>query len=452
MKKRAILLILIFPVILAYSSEDKMHFDGIRYRGAIEKTFEVKDGGKLIMKYITGDVSIVGEARSSVTVTEKYRINAYSESSAEKILKSEKAKFVQRGNTIIVESRDKSRRYGSNFIVRTPLKFDVDVEASGSDLDVQSISGKVRLETSGGDIDIVDIKGEVNGNTSGGDISASKCMGNVSVTTSGGDIDLRSIEGNLYANTSGGDINVRDVKGNGEVKTSGGDIDISNVIGEEFKARTSGGDIGVDDMDAKIKLHTSGGEIIVGNVQGDIKLHTSGGDVEVKNANGYLDASTSGGGVYVGKVAGACKLHTSGGDIEIGEAQDDVDASTSGGDIIISSAVGAIYAHTSGGDIEAKKLLREGVKDNSIDLRSSGGDIVVYIPDNMKADVNAEIRMSNRWEDCEIRSDFPLKIERTEKGSKIIITGKGSINGGGDLIKLRTSNGDIKIRRVFEKD
>jgi len=451
MKKSIMILIVIFPIVLLYASEEKIHFDGLRYVGTIEKTFEVEDGGKLTMKDIAGDVSVIGEARNNVVITEKYRVNAYSESSAEKILMSEKAKFVQKGNTIIVESRDKSRRYDSKFIVKTPNIFDVKIGASGSDLDVQSISGKVELKTSGGDIDIVDIKGEAVIKTSGGDVSATKCTGDVSLTTSGGDIDVHHIEGNLYTNTSGGDINVQYVNGNGELKTSGGDIDISNVTGEEFTARTSGGDIGVDEMKAKVSLYTAGGDIIVGDVQGDIKLHTSGGDIKIKKAGRYLDASTSGGDVYVKEVAGACKLQTSGGDIEIGEALDDVDANTSGGDIIISSAVGAIYTHTSGGNVEAKKILKKGIKDNSIEIGSSGGDILICIPDNMKADVDAEIKITDRWKDNEIRSDFPLKIERTKKGSKTFITGLGKINGGGDLIKLRTRNGNIKIRKIFEK-
>jgi len=452
MKKSIMILIMIFPIVLAYALEEKIHFDGLRYVGTIEKAFEVKDGGKLTMKDITGDVSVIGEARNNVIITEKYRVNAYSESAAQKILRREKAKFVQKDNTIIVESRDKSRRYDSKFIVKTPIKFDVKIGSSGSDLDVQSISGEVELRTSGGDIDIVDIKGESVIETSGGDVSATRCTGDVSLTTSGGDIDVHHIEGNLYTNTSGGDINVQYVNGDGELKTSGGDIDISNVTGEEFTARSSGGDIGVDDMKAKVSLYTSGGDIIVGDVQGDIKLHTSGGDIEIKNANRYLDASTSGGDVYVKEVARACKLHTSGGDIEIGEALDDVDVSTSGGDIVISGAAGAIYAHTSGGDVEAKKILRKGIKDNSIEIGSSGGDILVCIPDNIKADVDAKIKITNRWKDNEIRSDFPLKIERTEKGSKTFVTGLGKINGGGDLIKLRTSNGNIKIRRTFKKD
>ena len=45
--------------------------------------------------------------------------------------------------------------------------------------------------------------------------------------------------------------------------------------------------------------------------------------------------------------------------------------------------------------------------------------------------------------DYRIYSDFPLVI-KGENSNRI--TGRGDINGGGDLIKLRTMNGDIHIR------
>jgi hypothetical protein len=47
--------------------------------------------------------------------------------------------------------------------------------------------------------------------------------------------------------------------------------------------------------------------------------------------------------------------------------------------------------------------------------------------------------------DYQIYSDFPLKIDGA--GSRLI-TATGKINGGGDLIKLNTTNGDIRIRKL----
>jgi len=143
-------------------------------------------------------------------------------------------------------------------------------------------------------------------------------------------------------------------------------------------------------------------------------------------------------------------VSTSGGNIEIEFAQDKVRASTSGGDIYISKVYGAVYAHTSGGDIEMRKIIEKSIKDNTIDLSTSGGDIILSLPDNVKADVFAQITVYDKWDKSEIRSDFPLDISKENRGSKLIITGQGRINGGGDAITLKTSGGDIKIDRLMQ--
>jgi DUF4097 and DUF4098 domain-containing protein YvlB len=129
---------------------------------------------------------------------------------------------------------------------------------------------------------------------------------------------------------------------------------------------------------------------------------------------------------------------------------DNVRATTSGGDIYMSSVYGAVYAHTSGGDVELHKEQQKSSKDNSIDLSSSGGDIYLSVPDDMKADIFAQIIVYDKWDKNEIRSDFPLEITEEQRGSKLIITGKGKINGGGDEITLKTSGGDIKINRSMQ--
>ena len=449
MKAKYLLITLAMLVGFSLNAE-KFKYDGMRYRGEIVKEYDVSDRGNLVMKEIHGDVKIVGEARNNILVTERYSINAYSESSAEKIFQESRARYFLKGNTLVVEGAPDTRRYQSDFLIKVPSNFNIDVGASGGDLVAEKITGAVEMHTSGGDIDILEIRGTLHVNTSGGDINIRQCGDEVTATTSGGDIVCHKIVGTLLAKTSGGDISVENLNGDGEVRTSGGDIYISHISGKHFAGSTSGGDIGADDVDADLKLSTSGGDIDVGRIGSNVRLHTSGGDIEVEEVNGNLDASTSGGDITVEKTAGYCSVNTSGGNIDLGTVMDKVRATTSGGDIYMSSVYGSVYAHTSGGDVELRKELHKGIKDNSIDLSSSGGDIYLSVPDNIKADVFAQIIVYDKWDKNEIRSDFPLDITQEQRGSKLIITGEGSINGGGDEITLKTSGGDIKINRLIQ--
>ncbi|MDD5765418.1 MAG: hypothetical protein PHW79_04080 [Candidatus Marinimicrobia bacterium] len=449
--KRSIQIILIALIASAVViPQSKMKYDGTRYTGEIVKKFDVQSGGSLDMRNMTGDITVVGEQRNDVEIQEKYRIDAYSESAAGKILQDEKANYLQKGNNVTVEGTDHhSRRYDSKFNVKIPVAFNVIIKTSGGDLSLDNMQGRANMHTSGGDIEISDVKGEINGSTSGGDITVDRIVGVTKVTTSGGDIKIQHHNGNLWGKTSGGDINVNDLKGDGDVFTSGGDIDIQAAVGKILNARTSGGNIGLINIDAIVDVSTSGGDIVADEVKKDFKLSTSGGDIEIKKVGGKVDAHTSGGDIYVGEVFGFCKVSTSGGDIEVGKAGKDLVATTSGGDIVILGVVGSLNARTSGGNIEARKLYASGVTDNSITMASSGGDLMLYLPLKIKAVVSAEIEVTHRRDvDSDINSDFPLTINKIEKGSRLLITGHGLINGGGDDIKLNTSDGNIRIRKI----
>lgn len=67
------------------------------------------------------------------------------------------------------------------------------------------------------------------------------------------------------------------------------------------------------------------------------------------------------------------------------------------------------------------------------------------------ASIDAEIRIrdNDRWRDDDYRiySDFDLEMEDDDDRYRSRITAQGDINGGGDRIRLNTTNGDIYIRK-----
>ncbi len=445
--KRLLFLCGLFPLIIISASEIELQQDGIGYRGEIAKNFEVSAGGQLVMEKIKGAVIVVGESRDNVVVTERFRVKAYSKASAEKILQDEMARYIQRGKKVVVEGRGRSRRYNSHYEVKLPSRFDVEIESAGGNIDLTKLKGTIDAETSGGDITIADIESAIRIKTSGGDISAYQCKGDIGLYTSGGDVDIEELRGELQVKSSGGDIFIEDFNGSGDVRTSGGDISLVRIKGDEFEAETSGGDIGADEVDIRLTLTTSGGDIFVGESGNDVKLHTSGGDIEVDRVIGRLAAQTSGGDIEVGYVQGLCKLHTSGGDIEVEKVLDNIEIRSSGGDIIILSALGTITAHTYGGDLDVTKRYHSRVKNNRIEMVTAGGEIDLQLPVGMPADIKALIKLTRSDLNYQIDSDFSLEVQRQRKGGRTYLRGDGTINGGGDLIYLETTNGDINIQK-----
>ncbi len=195
-------------------------------------------------------------------------------------------------------------------------------------------------------------------------------------------------------------------------------IDFTITVPNRYSTdlRTSGGDISVASLNGKVNAHTSGGDIELARIDGEIDVGTSGGDIELTEGTASARLRTSGGDIRVGRIAGPAEISTSGGDIEVSAAGSTVNASTSGGDVH-ATFEGGISADTS--------------------LSSSGGDIVARLAKPTAFRLDA----STSGGDVEA-AGLTITIERGGVGKNRLV---GAVNGGGPLLKLRTSGGDIEI-------
>jgi DUF4097 and DUF4098 domain-containing protein YvlB len=182
---------------------------------------------------------------------------------------------------------------------------------------------------------------------------------------------------------------------------------------------------------------------IVSGLQGAI-LETGGGSIQVERCAGHVKASTGGGSIELGDIGGAVEMETGGGSIRLASAKGPVHAETGGGSIEL-NGVPSARAETGGGGIVAKFVASKGEHHDS-QLETSAGDITVYLDSNVNISVRASIEVANGHN---IRSDFPdirVSSEGGDYGPKTV-TAEGSLNGGGPVLKVRTTTGDISFRR-----
>lgn len=182
------------------------------------------------------------------------------------------------------------------------------------------------------------------------------------------------------------------------------------------------------------QLGTSGGDVVIGDLTGAMQAGTSGGDIKIGRIDGTVKASTSGGDIELLESTGAAKLDTSGGDIEVGRVVGATKITTSGGDIDVDAVEGSLSAHTSGGDVTARL---SGALADDCSLGTSGGDVKVTL------DQGAAFQLDASTSGGDVEADgLTIKIERGGIGKSRLV---GAVNGGGPLLKLRTSGGDIEI-------
>ncbi|HEX4438977.1 MAG TPA: hypothetical protein VH854_02835 [Thermoanaerobaculia bacterium] len=194
---------------------------------------------------------------------------------------------------------------------------------------------------------------------------------------------------------------------------------------------TSGGAIDVTGLRDAVKLETSGGGIHVRDLVGSLDCHTSGGGITLNDVKGTVKADTSGGGVHAKAIDGPVHAESSGGSIELDGVTGDIDADTSGGGIRITDAGGKVRADTSGGGIEA--TFAKG-NSNGGTLETSGGGIEVTL--DSAADLSIEASGNA------VRTDLPLRVHgEISRGSL-----SGTLGRGGNLLKLHTSGGSVRIQ------
>jgi len=275
-------------------------------------------------------------------------------------------------------------------------------------------------------------------------VSVPRDMVAVRVETEGGSVSTKGIAGRLDTQSGGGSIQLDDIGGTVTAETGGGSIDVGSV-GSELSLHTGGGSIAIRSAKGKIVAESGGGSVVLlSGLQGAM-LETGGGSIQVKQCSGHVKATTGGGSIDLGDIAGPAEIETGGGSIKLGWAKGFVRAETGGGSIEL-NGVPAARAETGAGGIVAKFVSSSGERSDSV-LETSAGDITVYLATDLAITVRASIDLANGHN---IRSDFTdirVSAEGGDYGPRTI-TAEGRLNGGGPVLKVRTTTGDITFRRA----
>jgi hypothetical protein len=266
----------------------------------------------------------------------------------------------------------------------------------------------------------------------------------VKIETDGGAIVTAGISGRLEAESGGGPIHLDDIGGAISAETGGGAIDVGNV-GGDLTVRTGGGAINIGSAKGKVAAETGGGNLVLVSGMQEATLETGGGSIRVDKCTGKVKASTGGGSIDLGQIGGEAMMETGGGSLKINSATGWVSAETGGGGIEL-WGVPSARVQTGAGPITAKFIASNEKKDSV--LETSVGDITIYLMPNVNMTVRASIEAANGHT---ITTDFPQIRVTTEGGQQWgpkLVSAEGTLNAGGPVLKVRTTMGNIYIRKA----
>jgi TonB family protein len=310
-------------------------------------------------------------------------------------------------------------RFGVTFEIHVPRRYNLKINTQGGNIDVQDIEGQVDLATAGGNITAGRVGALVNGEEAPVHSAASPA-GRVAarLETQGGHITIGDAAGTLRAETSGGHIITGNISGDGILRTGGGHIQTGRIAGVA-KLETGGGNIRVERTGSSVTADTAGGQIDFDEAAGAIRVHTGGGAVHIDHVTGPTVLEANGGGIFLRQVD--APLH-------------------------VSAGSGSITAWLNDG-IGPEDAAREIHNlSGASQLSSGGGDIIVYLPRQLAATIDAVVE---RGGGHSIVADpsLPLRVSYQDSGSgPRTIRCEGKLNGGGEVLHLKAVSGNIILK------
>ncbi|MFZ3266390.1 MAG: hypothetical protein WA172_20465 [Terriglobales bacterium] len=377
---------------LALGQEGRIYREGSNW--VQEVTGELNGAKNLRVKLDAGSVRVQGGSQAGITYVIHRRAYTSSEQKARQEFRSTHVSASVRGDTAwLVAERVGGRDHqcSDDLVVNVPRNVELaKVETGGGNVNASTIAGRVELESGGGSIHVDDIGGDVNAETGGGTIDVGTVGGNVNLQTGGGNIKIASAKGAINANTGGGSV------------------------------------------------------VVLSGLQGAV-LETGAGSIRLDRCNGTVKATTGGGSIDLGEIGGPVKVESGGGSIRLASAKGRVEAETGGGSIQLDGAT-SVRAETAAGGIVVKLFSSSGASNNS-SLETTAGDITVYLANDLPITIRAAIEMANGHA---IRSDFNEIHVSSEGGTwgPKTVTAEGQLRGGGPLLKVQTSSGNISFLRA----
>jgi hypothetical protein len=203
----------------------------------------------------------------------------------------------------------------------------------------------------------------------------------------------------------------------------------SNVI-----ARTGSGSQQIEGVSGSVDSNAGSGSLTLKDIGATLRASTGSGSITVDSVHGALHATSGSGSIRATGITGAITAKTSSGGIEVEQVgSGQVEVSSSSGTVRLRGVRGGLKASTTSGGLTVQGELSDEWR-----LSASSGSIRINLPRNQGFELDASTGSGS------INVDFPVTTTGTTGRRSL----RGSAQGGGPRLHVRTSSGGISIGRT----
>lgn len=261
------------------------------------------------------------------------------------------------------------------------------------------------------------------------------------VQTRGGSLTFSSIAAMIVASTGAGLIKLDDLAGPVKIASGGGNVEAGN-LGGDLTLTSGAADVRVSNVGGQTQVNLGGGRVYIGSSKTST-IQTGAGSIQVQKCLGDLHVTSGGGNLYLGDVYGAVQAQTEGGSVRLASATGPVQVTTGGGSVTLLNLGRGAQVETGAGPVTVEFIGNHGFTDSF--LHTASGDVTVCFASGLPVSVHATSDMASGRG---IITDFPLNINwQGGTYSPKSLSAEGSINGGGPALRIRTTIGQIAVRR-----
>ena len=196
-------------------------------------------------------------------------------------------------------------------------------------------------------------------------------------------------------------------------------------------AKTGSGDVEVDGVKGPLEASSGSGTLKASSIGAQVRATTGSGDISLQGVNGSVEATTGSGSITATRVAGGFDGGTGSGDIRIEQtAPGNVKVSTGSGSIDVAGVKGGLNVGTGSGDIKVQGEPTAGWR-----VESGSGTVDLKLPSEAAFDLYA------RSSSGRIDVEHPLTTQGSIGNHEV----RGKVRGGGYLVEVRTSSGEITV-------
>ncbi|MFP8881278.1 MAG: DUF4097 family beta strand repeat-containing protein [Myxococcota bacterium] len=341
---------------------------------------------------------------------------------------------------------------------------------------------RVKAHIVGGDLLLEDLIGPVSARVGENEITLRRFEGEARLVSDGGPVRAEDVDGTLRIDSGGGEVAVTGIHGHIELDSGNGQSEIASVTGRVAVA-TNHGAIRASRIRGDIRVRSVRGRIEIEDVEGEVDAETDRSRIEVAGLDGPIRARSERGGIDVEFVCPpAGTIETTRGSIRIeapGLFGFDLDAETERGKIEIDRHF-AFEPPAAGTEVAAAPIRAEQFRELE-QLGQQVADEVQARATDQWQDVQREWKEwrqtgdlawdpgpsvdrrskpwpwdhdSWNWKERDLGQTYrdwarnvadqhgeKFSRMRKKRGAQML----GRVNGGGELLRLRTERGSIRI-------